>query len=93
VENVTGTGVAQTAHDVFLSWSPGDSKAVGYNIYRGTAQSGPFQAINSALDASTTYIDSTVASGHTYYYVTTEVDAQGQQSSYSNLTQAVIPSP
>lgn len=93
VENVTGTGVAQTAHDVSLSWSPGDSKAVGYNIYRGTAQSGPFQAINSALDASTTYIDSTVASGHTYYYVTTEVDAQGQQSGYSNVTQAVIPSP
>ena len=93
VENVTGTGVAQTAHDVSLSWSPGDSKAVGYNIYRGTAQSGPFQAINSALDASTTYIDSTVASGHTYYYATTEVDAQGQQSGYSNVTQAVIPSP
>jgi len=93
VENVTGTGVAQTAHDVSLSWSPGDSKAVGYNVYRGTAQSGPFQAINSALDASTTYIDSTVASGHTYYYVTTEVDAQGQQSGYSNITRAVIPSP
>ena len=93
VESVTGTGVAQTAHDVSLSWSPGDSKAAGYNIFRGTAKSGPFQVINTALHASTTYIDSTVASGHTYYYATTEVNEQGQQSGYSNITQAVVPSP
>jgi hypothetical protein len=93
VENVTGTGVALSAHYVSLSWDPGDAKAVGYNIFRGTAKSGPFQAINTALHASTTYIDNTVASGHTYYYATTEVNAQGQQSSYSNVTQAVIPSP
>ena len=93
VENVTGTGVAQSAHYVSLSWDPGDAKAVGYNIYRGTAKSGPFEVINTALHASTTYIDSTVASGHTYYYATTEVNAQGQQSGFSNVTQAVIPSP
>jgi hypothetical protein len=93
VELVNGTGVALSAHYVTLSWDPGDAKAVGYNIFRGTAKSGPFQAINTALHASTTYIDNTVASGHTYYYATTEVNARGQQSGYSNITQAVIPSP
>jgi len=64
---------------------------VGYNVYRGTVQTGPFQKINSTLDASTNYTDSTVVSGATYYYVTTEVNAQGQESSYSNEVEAAIP--
>jgi hypothetical protein len=32
-----------------------------------------------------------VVSGATYYYVTTEVNAQGQESSYSNEVEAAIP--
>lgn len=91
VENVSGTGVTQAAHYVSLSWKPGDSKAVGYNIYRGAAKAGPFAAINTALDASTTYTDNTVAASQTYYYATTEVNSQGQESAYSNIIQAVIP--
>jgi len=42
--------------------------------------SGPFEAINTALDASTSYTDSTVVAGTTYYYATTAVNAQGDQS-------------
>ena len=90
---MTGTGVAQISHNVTLSWNPGDGNAVGYNVYRGTAQGGPYQEINTALDASTNYTDSTVVSGATYYYVATEVNAQGQESAYSNVGQAVIPNP
>jgi hypothetical protein len=93
VEQLTGTGVAQISHNVTLSWNPGDGNAVGYNVYRGTAQGGPYQEINTALDASTNYTDSTVVSGATYYYVATEVNAQGQESAYSNVGQAVIPNP
>jgi hypothetical protein len=93
VIQVSGTGVAQTAHSVSLTWNPGDGNAVGYNVYRGTAQAGPFQEINSALDASTNYTDSTVVSGTTYYYVATEVNAQGQESAYSNEVKAVVPNP
>jgi hypothetical protein len=92
VEQVTGKGVAQASHSVSLSWDPGDGSAVGYNIYRSTAKAGPFQEINTALDSSTNYTDYTVASGTTYYYVTTEVNGQGEESSYSNEVQAVIPS-
>jgi len=92
LEQLTGTGVAQGAHNVDLSWDPGDGNAVGYNVYRGTAKGGPYQQINTALDASTNYTDSTVVSGTTYYYVTTEVNAQGEQSAYSNVAKAVIPS-
>jgi Abnormal spindle-like microcephaly-assoc'd, ASPM-SPD-2-Hydin len=93
VEQLTGTGVAQGSHTVDLSWDAGDGKAVGYNVYRGSAKRGPFQMINTALDASTNYTDNTVVSGATYYYVATEVDAQGQESGYSNVGRAVIPNP
>lgn len=93
VEQLTGTGVAQQSHYVSLSWDPGDGSAVGYNIYRGTVQGGPYQEINTALDASTNYTDYTVVSGATYYYVATEVNAQGQESGYSNIGMAQIPTP
>jgi Protein of unknown function (DUF1573)/Abnormal spindle-like microcephaly-assoc'd, ASPM-SPD-2-Hydin len=91
IEQLTGTGIAQQAHNVSLSWEPGDQDAVGYNIYRSGSKSGPFTEINSALDSSTNYTDYTVSAGKTYYYVTTEVNNQGQESGYSNEVQAVIP--
>jgi Abnormal spindle-like microcephaly-assoc'd, ASPM-SPD-2-Hydin len=93
VEELTGTGVGKGSHTVDLSWNPGDGNAVGYNVYRGTAKAGPFQEINTALDPSTNYTDNTVVSGATYYYVATEVNAQGQESAYSNEVKAVIPNP
>jgi hypothetical protein len=91
VAPLTGTGVATASHSVSLSWNPGSSSAVGYNVFRGTASGGPYQQINSALDSSTNYTDNTVVGGTTYYYVTTEVNAQGQQSGYSNMAEAVVP--
>lgn len=93
IEQLTGTGVAPQSHSVNLSWEPGSGSPVGYNVYRGTAQGGPYQMINSSLDASTNYTDSTVASGATYFYAVTEVNAQDQESGYSNVAEAVIPSP
>lgn len=91
VEPVAGAGVAQSSHNVYLSWQPGQGNPVGYNIYRGTAQNGPYQMINSSLDSSTNYTDYTVVAGDTYYYVATEVNAQGEESGYSNIAEAVIP--
>jgi len=93
VEQLSGTGVAQVSHSVDLSWIPGAGTAVGYNVYRGKVSGGPYLQINTVLDASTNYTDNTVASGTTYYYVSTEVNAAGQESAYSNAAQAVIPSP
>jgi fibronectin type 3 domain-containing protein len=63
----------------------------GYNVYRSNASSGPFSKLTSSLDAATAYTDSTVQSGNTYYYVTTEVGTDGVESSYSNQVEAVIP--
>jgi len=92
-ELLTGTGVAPSSHYVDLSWDSGGGQPVGYNVYRRTVSGGPYTMINTSLDSSTNYTDSTVVSGTTYYYATTEVNAQGQESGYSNVVKAVIPSP
>jgi Abnormal spindle-like microcephaly-assoc'd, ASPM-SPD-2-Hydin len=93
VEQLTGTGVAPTAHSVGLTWQETDPSVVGYDIYRGKIHGAPYQRINTALEASTNYTDYTVLAGTTYYYVTTAVDGAGKRSAYSNETKAVIPSP
>lgn len=82
-------------HTVILTWAaPNDAPDVppvtGYNVYRGTINGGPYtlqttQTIN-ALD----YNDLTVASGATYYYVVTAVNANGE-SALSNQATAVVP--
>jgi hypothetical protein len=92
-ESVSGTGTPAAQHNVGLSWSASTSTVIGYNVYRGTQSGGPYVAITSAADASTTYTDSTVLAGSTYYYVVTAVDGSGNESTYSNQAQAVIPTP
>ena len=92
VQTMTGTGTAPTQHTVDLTWNA-SSGAVGYNIYRGTVSGGPYTMINSSLDSTTTYTDSTVVSGQTYYYVATAVNSASEESGYSNQATAVIPSP
>jgi hypothetical protein len=93
-QSLTGNGTAAIQHSVDLTWSASTgSGVVGYNVYRGGVSGGPYSKINSALEAGAAYPDSTVASGQTYYYVTTAVDGSGVESGYSNQAQAVIPPP
>jgi fibronectin type 3 domain-containing protein len=89
----TGTAPTQSAqHSVSLSWTPSTSPNVEYNVYRGTRQAGPYPAkLTSAAQQGTTFIDSTVQSGITYYYVVTAIDANGE-SAYSNETPVTVPS-
>jgi Abnormal spindle-like microcephaly-assoc'd, ASPM-SPD-2-Hydin len=94
VQSLTGSGTPPPQHSVALTWNASTSSSVvGYNVYRGTVSGGPYTQINSALDSTTSDTDSTVQGGQTYYYVVTAVDSTGAESSYSNETQAVIPSP
>jgi hypothetical protein len=91
---VTGTGVAAPVHTVNLSWAASTSQnIVGYNIYRRAGTSGSFTQINSALNATTTYVDSSVANGQTYYYETTAVNSSNEESEPSTPVSAVIPPP
>ncbi|HTR24193.1 MAG TPA: choice-of-anchor D domain-containing protein [Terriglobales bacterium] len=88
---LAGTGVAQGSHSVALTWLPGDENYAGFNVYRATTQGGPYSKINSQLDTISSYTDSEVAGGATYYYAATEVDAQGEESAYSNIAVVTIP--
>ena len=94
VETFTGTGTPPPQHSVNLSWTASTSQNItGYNIYRGVKSGGPYSKINSVLDASTLYTDTTVSDGQTYYYVTTAVNSSNEESAYSNQATAVIPPP
>jgi hypothetical protein len=91
-QNLSGTGTAPAQHTVTLNWKASTSSSVvAYNVYRGTVSGGPYSQIDSV--SSTTAMDSTVASGQTYFYVVTAVDSSSQESGYSNQTTAVIPFP
>jgi hypothetical protein len=93
--NVSGlnfTASVQVTHSVALAWiASTTSTVVGYNVYRSTVSGTGYAKINSAFDSALTYTDSTVQNGTTYYYVTTAVDSSGNESLYSNETQAFIP--
>lgn len=89
VESLTGIGIAPQ-YSVSLSWNP-SSNVAGYNIYRSTSPTGSYARINSGLDASTTYTDSGVAAGQTYYYEATAVNSTGQESVPSTPVAAAIP--
>ena len=92
-ETASGTG-ATIQHTVDLSWNASTSTSiVGYNVYRASSAGGTYTKINSSVNPSMTFSDSTVQSGKTYYYVTTAVDLNGAESSFSNQVQAVVPMP
>ena len=90
---LSGTGITPQPHWVDLNWNASTSTLLGYNVYRGTQSGGPYSKINSVLEPTTSYTDTTVTSGQTYFYVVTAVDANNNESGYSNEAKAVVPTP
>jgi hypothetical protein len=92
VESFTGDGTQTSpTYTVSLSWDASTSVVTGYNVYRGTQSGGPYVKLTSSPQPGVSYTDSTVQDSSTYYYVSTSVNSQGQESSYSNQATAVIP--
>jgi fibronectin type 3 domain-containing protein len=88
---LSGTGAAAAAsHSVVLSWT-GATSVTGYNTYSSTVSGGPYTKLNSSQDTSTTYTDSTVQTGKTYFYVVTSVSSSNVESVYSSEISATIP--
>ncbi|MEJ2430236.1 MAG: C25 family cysteine peptidase, partial [Deltaproteobacteria bacterium] len=94
-----GFSAQRTTTGVTLSWNGatdcnGDPVA-SYNLYRSTTPGGPYTQANTSPITGTQYDDTPVsatraqyvstsaASGGTYYYVVTSVDADGDESVYS----------
>jgi len=86
--------IVPPVHSVTLNWIASVSGNIsGYNIYRSTTSGGPYGKLNSTLAAGTTFLDSTVVAGQTYYYVATAVDISNNESAFSTEAQAVVPTP
>jgi hypothetical protein len=90
---LSGSGTTQSSpHAVSLSWSPSTSSVVGYNVYRGTVSGGPYPTkLTTSPQNDTSFVDSSVQSSTTYFYVATAVDSDSLESSFSNQAKAVIP--
>jgi hypothetical protein len=88
---LSGTGVQTVSHSVTLTWTASTSTVSGYNVYRSTVSGGPYTKLNSTLVAATTYTDTSVQSGQTYFFVATAVDSSGVESADSTEVSATIP--
>jgi hypothetical protein len=88
---LAGTGVTAIAHSVSLSWIDGDAGVTGYNTYVASVSGGPYLRLTSTSIAGTSYVDSSVQSGRTYYYVVTALDSTNQESTYSSEIAAIVP--
>ena len=85
---LTGTGTAAPSHVVNLSWNASTSPSIsGYNVYRAvyTTSCGSYAKVNSVLNTTTLYSDSSVMDGVSYCYAATAVNTSSQESGYSNI--------
>ncbi len=73
------TGVTATAGNaqVMIAWSA-SSGATSYHVKRGTASAGPFTQI--AAPTSTTFTDTGLTNGTTYFYVVSALNSAGESA-------------
>jgi len=91
--SLSGTGTQAVAHSVSLTWTASTSTVIGYNVYRSTTSGGPYTLITNSPVTGTSFSDTTVQAGVTYFYVVTAVDASGNESVNSNEVSVTIPTP
>jgi hypothetical protein len=89
--SLSGTGAQVVSHTVSLTWSESGSGISGFNVYRTTTSGSGYTKINATLVPTMNYTDSSVQNTTTYFYVTTAVDANGNESGYSNEASAIVP--
>jgi len=89
--SLSGSGVQVVSHYVSFSWIPSSSSVVGYQVYSSSVSGGPYTRLTSSAVTLSSYTDSTVQAGNTYYYVVTAVDSSSVESVYSNQVSATIP--
>jgi fibronectin type 3 domain-containing protein len=87
---VAPTNLAASAgrRKISLTWTQSTSGNItGNNVYRSTVNGGPYSRVSS-LAATTSYTDTGLTSGRTYYYVVTAVNSSNLESSYSTQASA-----
>jgi hypothetical protein len=88
---LSGSGVTSSGHSVTLSWNSAGSSLEGYNVYIATNSGGPFTRVNGGYISGTSFTDSNVVSGDTYYFVVTSISSSGNESAYSAEVKTKVP--
>jgi HYDIN/CFA65/VesB-like, Ig-like domain len=89
--SLSGMGVTATTHSVALAWDPAVTGVTGFKTYVSVVHGGPYVEVGAVLASTPVYNDSSVQSGHTYFYVVTAVNSTNQESGYSNEVAAIVP--
>ncbi|MDJ0838311.1 MAG: collagenase [Acidobacteriota bacterium] len=90
------TGLSAVAGDgrTDLSWNAnGESDLGGYLVYRGTSSGGPYTRLTGSTVGGTSYADTGVSNGTTYYYRISAVDTSGNESVQSAEVNATPTAP
>jgi len=83
---------ANSSSSIYLSWDS-VSLATGYKIYRSSSSSGTYTYIGSTYTTySTSYTDSGLSAGTTYYYKVSAYNSSGSESIMSSYASATTSS-
>jgi hypothetical protein len=88
------SATGEVPYAVDLNWAAPTSSpdaVAGYRIYRSLSGASAYQALNSAVNAGTTFTDTAVQNGQSYVYYVTSVDNTGVESAPSNTFDVTIP--
>ena len=82
--NLSAVGSVGNPLKVTLDWDDGaESDLETYGVYRSTAPGGPYQLVGSTARGTSTYTDTSVSNGTTYYYAVAARDTADNESAYS----------
>jgi hypothetical protein len=86
-------GLQATAGDgqISLTWTAA-SGATGTNVHRGTTSGGPYTTVHTNV-AGTSFTDTGLANGTTYYYVATGTNAQGEGPASNEASATPVAAP
>ena len=85
--------VAPSGHSVAVTWTASSSPGVAnYNVYRSTTTGGPYTRVGSEV-SGTSFSDTSVKAGTTYFYVVTSVTSSGVESAISSEIKSTVPTP
>jgi cellulose 1,4-beta-cellobiosidase len=79
----TGLSVTDDNNHAVLSWSA-STGAISYRVKRDTVSGGPYTVVASPTTSS--YTDTAVVAGTTYYYVVSAVNAVGESPNSSQVS-------
>ena len=88
---LAGAGAQASQSTIRLKWEESPVGAQGYRVYRSSESGGPYQPVSTGGVDSAEYTDTGVAAGHTYYYAVTSVDANNQESEFSEQITVTVP--